>query len=834
MTIGVLSLASHIPVANWANVPIGAGGVIQRIDISNDGTKVCASDISGGYICDNSNIIWKNLITPSNFSTFGGTTFGPWDIRIASGNSNIIYMAYSDGFCYRSADRGLTWTKMAFTQFAGFNGGGNTDTNSSPYRTTQQHLVIDPANPNVVYFGSNTAAGTQVTYDGGVTCGTISGITLATSTLISVTGASSGIGSVVRLTIASTVGLVAGAQITVAGVGGTTEANGVHIISAVGAGTIDLSGVPFVHAYTSGGTVNAPGPGGSGLCVDPSGGTSVLSGTVNGCTLSSVTVTKNIFVPVWGVGIFLSTDAGQNFSQISDGTGGNPLNVWNAGVVNTGTYAGTYICNQATAFGSGGAIWKYASGSWTNLTKSAAQLSFISAICIDQNNSGHIVFITSAGYNGWDTLDCGTTISLAWFGNAPAGHSVFTTGIDIPWIETWLSNSILGTGGAPNDFADCCCGMFDPSVISGGVSKYAYLGVGVGVMVADGGSSYRGTVTYHSQSAGIENMVIQEIVTPAVAANPVIGCEDRPIFNGPINTYPSTYYGAFGTFGGCWSLDTTPDGTLTVALINSSNKPDQSGYSTDGGVNWITFANAATSTFNDDGGNICVCEDGSSILIVPGTSAPLYSTNLGATAWTSTTAGSNPLPANNGYTGGSRYNLSRVACADRVDAKTFYVHNFVNNKLYISTDGGANWSVQITSSFLSQSGGWLAAQPLQAGYLWYNSYAGDVFKRSIDHGQTFSDVAGFTFVARFGFGKEAPGSSWATIFAFGTRSSVTAMWQSIDNGGTWQAITSGTILPYYPQTVEAVTMKCLAGDMKEYGRVYFGTHGTGVWTSYIY
>jgi hypothetical protein len=72
-----------------------------------------------------------------------------------------------------------------------------------------------------------------------------------------VTGAANNGSGLVRLSLASTAGLYVGNLMTVAGVVGTTEANGLWTLIAVGSGTVDIS-ASFVHAYVSGGTTSTP------------------------------------------------------------------------------------------------------------------------------------------------------------------------------------------------------------------------------------------------------------------------------------------------------------------------------------------------------------------------------------------------------------------------------------------------------------------------------------------------------------------------------------------------------------------------------------------------
>ncbi|MDI1265594.1 MAG: hypothetical protein PS018_20295 [bacterium] len=69
-----------------------------------------------------------------------------------------------------------------------------------------------------------------------------------------VLGASAGTGGVVRLTVDQTSQARTGDNVKVENVLGTTEANGVYPMTVVDVNHIELQGVPFVHAYVSGGT----------------------------------------------------------------------------------------------------------------------------------------------------------------------------------------------------------------------------------------------------------------------------------------------------------------------------------------------------------------------------------------------------------------------------------------------------------------------------------------------------------------------------------------------------------------------------------------------------
>lgn len=72
-----------------------------------------------------------------------------------------------------------------------------------------------------------------------------------------VTGAANNGSGAIRLAVSSTSGLMNGNRVTVAGVAGTTEANGAWPIAVIDGTHVDLLGSTYTNAYTSGGTVSA-------------------------------------------------------------------------------------------------------------------------------------------------------------------------------------------------------------------------------------------------------------------------------------------------------------------------------------------------------------------------------------------------------------------------------------------------------------------------------------------------------------------------------------------------------------------------------------------------
>src|SRR5271170_4760349 len=145
----------------WQPIKVGGGGFVTGMDISPTGaTRVVRTDTAGAYIWNGTQ--WQQLITAQ---TMPASAIGPLggggvqEIAIAPSQPTTIYMAYWQ-YIYISTDSGSTWTQTNFpAQTSGWPSGDG-------YRTMGQKMAVDPANPNVVYCGTETS-GVYVTTDGG-------------------------------------------------------------------------------------------------------------------------------------------------------------------------------------------------------------------------------------------------------------------------------------------------------------------------------------------------------------------------------------------------------------------------------------------------------------------------------------------------------------------------------------------------------------------------------------------------------------------------------------------------------------------------------------------
>jgi photosystem II stability/assembly factor-like uncharacterized protein len=170
------------------------------------------------------------------------------------------------------------------------------------------------------------------------------------------------------------------------------------------------------------------------------------------------------------------------------------------------------------------------------------------------------------------------------------------------------------------------------------------------------------------------------------------------------------------------------------------------------------------------------------------------------------------------------------AVPDRVDANAFYAMDFASAALYTSSDGGATFakteSSGLPSDLKADGPTWDAAPwPLQAtlgkrGDLWLISRHG--LFHSAHAGRTFAKVEGNGVkVEMLSFGNAPAGSDYPALFAVGTHNKIKAIWRSDDIGKSWLRVNDD-------QHQYGTRFRCIAGELRVFGRVYVGTDGRGI------
>ncbi|AHF90641.1 sialidase [Opitutaceae bacterium TAV5] len=158
----------------WKPMKIGGGGWVTGLDISPTEKDLVyvRTDVSGAYRWHADTSSWKQVVTPSSLpaGVLSYGNYGGVDSLVgAPSDPRIAYMAFAakpyggaDGQIYKSTSRGDTWTATDFLRHKVKmepNGEG---------RQEGERLAVDPANSDVVYFGS-LDHGLWTTQDGGDT-----------------------------------------------------------------------------------------------------------------------------------------------------------------------------------------------------------------------------------------------------------------------------------------------------------------------------------------------------------------------------------------------------------------------------------------------------------------------------------------------------------------------------------------------------------------------------------------------------------------------------------------------------------------------------------------
>ena len=92
--------------------------------------------------------------------------------------------------------------------------------------------------------------------------------------------------------------------------------------------------------------------------------------------------------------------------------------------------------------------------------------------------------------------------------------------------------------------------------------------------------------------------------------------------------------------------------------------------------------------------------------------------------------------------------------------------------------------------------------------------------RTDTYGATWSVVPDVLEAYSFGFGKEAPGSSYPAIYIAGWVNDVWGIWRSDDEGRNWTQIGEWSL-----GSLDQI--KAVEGDKNTYGVVYVGFTGSG-------
>jgi BNR/Asp-box repeat len=493
------------------------------------------------------------------------------------------------------------------------------------------------------------------------------------------------------------------------------------------------------------------------------------------------------FIATAGSGVYESADGAGTWRSI-----GGPASVNHAVMAKDGAYL-------ASEQGSG-ALWRWADGQWTKVLPEGTGAH---ALAVDATRNGRVA-LTNDGGSVRISDDNGKT----WTEQSQATQLISA---DIPWLKD--TGLYLSSGGI----------AFDPKV-TGRLVQSA--GVGVWDTTVPEVVSWQKPIIWSSRSAGIEQLVTNDIAAPA-GGDPVLANWDRALFrvNDP-EGYPANY--SPPGFNMAWSVTyASTDPRFLVGLVNYWGKPEESGFSTDGGKTWQKFASVPTSAVGSAGGSIAASTPQNFVWVPGQNRRPAYTLDGGKT-WQDVT-----LPGVTDYRmlHVSYYLNRHIVSADRVTPNVFYLYDASETlpAVYQSRDGGKTWS-KVFAGQPSQWSYWNAkmeAVPGQAGHLYFSSGPQGssgvpdaiTLSKSEDGGKSWKSLPGVK-VIQFGFGAPVTAGGPAAIYMWGMVNDVRAIWGSGDDGQTW--IKLGT----YPLG-SLDNIKVVSGDMARPGRVYIGFGGSG-------
>lgn len=512
-------------------------------------------------------------------------------------------------------------------------------------------------------------------------------------------------------------------------------------------------------------------PGITGIAFDPTSGTTGDK-------------TSIVYASSYGHGVFESADGGASWKALT----GGPADVEFATVSSDGTYYA--VGNNGTS------VWHFAHGAWTELISEPTN--GFHTVAVDPFNSQHIVAATPGGSLN-QSFDGGAT----WSGT---NWNTQFSSTDVPWLAT--TGKYMSVGGM----------MFDP--IQPG-KLWTSDGVGVWSTTVPEHMTWTTPIVWDSRSAGIQQLVANDIVV-APGGDPIVASWDRAFFDIVDPDVAATNTALPGFVAG-WSLDYSASSPNYIVGLADWWGVEKSGYSTDGGKTWNTFASMPSFAGKTIGGSIAVSSPNEIVWVPTGGYAPVYTKDGGVT-WNSVV-----LPGVTDWSGlDYAYYLDRqIITADKVQPDTFYLYY---RGVYKSTDGGATWS-QIYNkeiSAYSQFNAKIEAVPGEAGNLFFTGGpqtaathpVGQAFYQSSDGGQTWTAVPNVLEVKTFGFGAPATPGGYPAIYIVGWVNQVYGIWQSNDDAKTWVQIGD------YPDG-SLDTIKTISGDPDHYGQVYVGFGGSG-------
>jgi hypothetical protein len=495
--------------------------------------------------------------------------------------------------------------------------------------------------------------------------------------------------------------------------------------------------------------------------------------------------TKDIYVAVSqkGNNIYKSSDAGANWSLVA----GTPTDMQPHGSVidPSGNLYLSYGDGTGPGVDGTGKVWKYNTKTltWTDITPAGSWGGF-GGISIDKQKPNTVMVATAINWGG------GAKIY-----RSPDAGATWKTVSD-NWNQQPLDAPYLGTG--TGNWIESL--RIDPY----NSDRVMYC-TGAGIWVSSDVTLNDANKTTHWLSAvkGIEEAGAYHILSAPSGAElftlfgDIGGFRHVDITVSPANITRDWFGWNYGH-----GIDYAQNDPNLMARNGGWTNDPWGYYSINNGISWTKFA----TTPPNAGGNsekIHISANGTYIVWAPENSIPYYTNNKGASwiACQGVTAGSNSMTS------------------DRVNDKKFYYYNQTNGYVYISTDGGINYTQGAFAGYWGQR---IIANPLTEGDIWipiFGQGTSGIF-HSTNSGTSFTKLTTVQEASSVSLGKTAPGKTYPTIFINGKINNQWGIYYSIDQGVNWARIND--------DAHEYGWIDFVVADQRVFGRVFLSPNCMGI------
>jgi uncharacterized protein (TIGR03437 family) len=513
-----------------------------------------------------------------------------------------------------------------------------------------------------------------------------------------------------------------------------------------------------------------------------------------------------LYAGVYGSGVWTSVNGGDTWTSLGGKT--NPVR---AALSPNGTLVVSYGGDEGATSGS---VGRYQNNKWTDVTP-LGNYGAYSGVTFDPTgtnlavaqNGNKVVFYSTDQGNSWRPVPTGNVTDQPPYFPAPTADNYYAE------PGTW-GNAAL---------------VIDPAV-----PTRLFQTNGYGVLATEDYTAAAPVWQWRMQN--LEELVVQNVKVPPLAGGAdlfsavadMIGFRHASRDVVPAATLGTINYVAQGT--DLAYAATEPQYMAWVGWDEALGwQAGYTGYSSNNGQTWTPFGSTAPGS----AGEIAMsATDPTRLVWAPTHSArPQYSINAGAT-WQVCMLNGSPLPGS--WELGSEWWAGQVLAADKVDGSRFYLYN--NGQFYFSTDGGATWQAGASTwpspiSVLYTVLVNIVPNPVVAGDVWVavdasqNQPGRFPLFHSTDGGMTFSAVTALDSANFVAFGQGT--GSVPAMYVHGRAGGVTtdAIYQSLDLGNTWTAVSD-------PTQQQFGNITALEGDMRRSDLVYVGTGGRGVQYGY--